>query len=319
MLIRRLATLAGLAVVGTTLTACGGGDPATLAGAEDAVEDYLDAIEDGDWDDACEALTKDGRQALIDEWNAGMDSDDQADTCEEAMKSGWMLYSMFSGGKDLDLDVDRFDSEETGEGEASVKVTYEDASNGTETYRLVYVDDEWLIDYHGDESAEDHGETEEEGNTEEEETPEPAETTTAPPTPTVMGLPAPVGDWVVTITDLNTDATKAIKKANEFNDPARHRYVLVTFTATYNGSERTADTSGDLTWTLTGTDQTVLHEADAVTPFSSEDRSTTVRTGGTVEGQIVFDVDPAVLTGALLSVESYGDDFESEYVDFQLP
>ena len=94
--------------------------------------------------------------------------------------------------------------------------------------------------------------------------------------------------------------------------------MLVTYDATYNGTERTADAWADLTWTLTGSDNQILDVASEVTPADDQEWPSEARKGGTVHQQTVFDVNPAVLTGAILSVEGYDADYNDVYADFAL-
>lgn len=139
----------------------------------------------------------------------------------------------------------------------------------------------------------------------------------AAPEVTPVGTKVAVGDWEVKVTKVQLDAGALIHQANEFNDKASGQYVLVTYEATYSGAERTADAS-DLTWTFTGADQKVITEASQVTPADNEEWPTSARTGGTVRGQALFDVPPAQITGGLLSVEGYDDEYDTVYADFSL-
>jgi hypothetical protein len=72
-----------------------------------------------------------------------------------------------------------------------------------------------------------------------------------------------------------------------------------------------------LRWSLTGTDAVVLDPASVVTPYEDQSKPTEVRTGGTVEWQVPFDADPALVTGGLLTVASWTGTAD-EYVDFQI-
>jgi hypothetical protein len=131
-----------------------------------------------------------------------------------------------------------------------------------------------------------------------------------------LGDTVEVGDWSVTVTKVALNANAAIQKANMFNEKPRGQYVLVSYDATYNGSERTADAWMDLTWTLTGNDSKILDESSTVTPAEDKDEPTEARRGGTVSLQAVFDVKPKVLHGSILSVEGYDANFDSFYADF---
>jgi hypothetical protein len=128
-----------------------------------------------------------------------------------------------------------------------------------------------------------------------------------------------LGDWDVKVTEVLVNAEATIHKANQFNDKPKGTYVLVTYEATYNGSERTADAWMDLTWSFTGTDGQVNDTASAVTPADDQSWPTEARTGGTIKGQEVFDINPALIHGGLLTVEAYDANFDTVYADFLVP
>lgn len=131
-----------------------------------------------------------------------------------------------------------------------------------------------------------------------------------------LGDTVSVGTWDVRVTDVNLNASTEIEKANEFNDRAKGTYVLISFDATYSGSERTADAFWDLTWTFTTSDDQVRNTADAVTPSDSKESPTTARNGGTVSTQVVFDLPPKLVKGGLLTVEGYDDNYDTVYAEF---
>lgn len=125
-----------------------------------------------------------------------------------------------------------------------------------------------------------------------------------------------LGDWEVTVTDIDFNAADQIAEANQFNDEASGRYVLATYEATYHGDERTADLFA-LSWSFTTTDQEVHQPASVVTPLEDTDEPTSVRKGGTLKAEVVFDLDPKLVDGGLLSVESYTD-IDSVYADINI-
>jgi hypothetical protein len=302
-LLRPALAAACFTIAGATLSGCGGDDPATPEGAEEAVRDYLAAFEDRDYDDVCDYWTEDNQERSIEEWNEDFGSDEPVDSCEDMLRQGVLLMEAFS--EDLDLSIDTISSEETGENTAEVTVVYKDEDSDDGNFQMVYEDGEWLVD----------DETDEEDD---EESTDPSEETSEPPAePTAIGAPATLGSWTITVTDVDENAGQEIEAANEFNDPAQHQYLMVTFTATYNGTERTADAVSDLQWSLTGSDAVVLDPASAVTPYENQSKPTEVRTGGTVEWQVPFDADPALVTGGLLTVASWTGSSD-EYIDFQL-
>jgi hypothetical protein len=134
--------------------------------------------------------------------------------------------------------------------------------------------------------------------------------------PVKLGDTVKVGDWMVRVTAVNTNANAVIHSANMFNDPPKGQYVLVTYTAKYTGHDRTGDPTMDLEWTMTTPDHKVHDTAMAVTP-SEEGNGwpTETRTGGTVRGQEAFDVPAAQVHRSLVSVQDFLDD---NYADFPL-
>lgn len=131
-----------------------------------------------------------------------------------------------------------------------------------------------------------------------------------------LGDTVVVGDWKVKVTEVNLNADPILAKANMFNDKAKGRFVLVTWEATYTGTERTADVGMDLTWSFTTTDNKIHDEAMAVTPADNQSWPTEARRGGTVKYQSVFDLIPAKTSGGLLTVEGYDDSFDTVFADF---
>jgi hypothetical protein len=131
-----------------------------------------------------------------------------------------------------------------------------------------------------------------------------------------LGDTVEVGDWAVKVTDVDKNADKIMTKANMFNGKPKGQYVLVTYNATYNGSERTADAWVDLTWSLTTNDSQIHDPTSAVTPADEHSWPTSARKGGTVKLQVAFDVKPDLLPGSILSVEGYNKNFETVYADF---
>lgn len=126
-----------------------------------------------------------------------------------------------------------------------------------------------------------------------------------------VGDTVQIGDWSVRVTKVSLNADRAIHSANMFNDRPKRgtHFVMVTFTARYDGAERKSDVLYDLTWTLTQKDNKVLDEASEVTPMDEASAPTTARRHGTVTHQVVFDA----ASVALVSVEDY-----DNYADFEV-
>jgi hypothetical protein len=306
-LIRPALTTACLVLAAAAATACSDDDrPATPEGAEDTVRDYLKAFGDRDYDDACDYWTDDYRDRTIEEWNSDFGGDDPVDSCEDMLRQGVMLAGAF--GEELDLSVDSISSEETGEDEVLVTVVYKDEDSDDGEFVMVREDGGWLVN---DELDDDEAD-------EDDASPEPSEETSEPPAePSAIGTPATLGSWTVTVSDVDLDAGPELGKGNLYNSAARDQYLLVTYSATYNGTERTADVMWDLEWSLTGTDSVVREPSLATTPAENQGKPTEVRTGGTIEWQVPFDVDPTVVEGGLLTVSTWTGE-EDVYVDFQL-
>lgn len=139
---------------------------------------------------------------------------------------------------------------------------------------------------------------------------------TAVPATAGIGDTVEVGDWQVKVTKVQLDAAEVIHKANQFNDRPKGNYVLVTYEGTYIGSERSADVWADLTWTFTTTDSQVHETSSQVTPFENQELPTEARAGGTVQHQVVFDLDPKLIQGGTLTVEGYDENYDTVYADF---
>lgn len=133
-----------------------------------------------------------------------------------------------------------------------------------------------------------------------------------------IGGTASVGAWDVTVTEVETDATEILGKSAYYNEDASGQYLLVTYEATYTGSERMGDVDVDLTWSLTGADSQVYESTYATTPAEDESWPSEARAGGTVRQQAVFDLPPEQADGGILTVESYDDELNLLFADFQL-
>lgn len=133
-----------------------------------------------------------------------------------------------------------------------------------------------------------------------------------------LGTPAEVGDYSVTVTAVNQDATQVIADANSFNAAADGRYVLVDLTATYNGDQPEANPWIDLTTGFQGTDARNYSttSCDAVVPNAAFDQPG-LRAGGTASYQVCFDVPVEAIAGGLVSVEQFAN-FEDDQVAWKL-
>lgn len=137
---------------------------------------------------------------------------------------------------------------------------------------------------------------------------------TAAPETTPVGTTVSVANWDVKVTKVVKDADPLVKAANMYNDPADGQYVLVTYKATYRGTERKVDIESDLTWSFTDSAQVSHDSASQVTP--ADDKPSEARTGGTVTGDVAFDIPAKRINGGLITVEGYDEEFNSVYADF---
>jgi len=138
-----------------------------------------------------------------------------------------------------------------------------------------------------------------------------------PVSPTfALGEVARVGDWDVRITDIDRDATRLLLNVNQYNDPPRHQYVLVTYEATYWGDSPTGDAYMDLMWDFVGTDNLLYEETAVVNVADDEDWPEDARRGGTVTSQHSFDVPGSLISGGSIQVRVTGD---TQYVEFLVP
>lgn len=149
--------------------------------------------------------------------------------------------------------------------------------------------------------------------------PPPTDTTSEQPSPTTeIGELVSVGSWDVRVTKVVKNADAIIEQANEYNEPPRGQFVLVTFEATYNGTDRKASTWVDLTWSFTSADGKISQTASQVTPADNQEWPEEARPGGTVRQQEVFDIPADQISGAVLTVEAYDDNFDTVYSDFPI-
>lgn len=124
--------------------------------------------------------------------------------------------------------------------------------------------------------------------------------------PMTVGQATQVGDWDVTVDEIDLDATDRVTSANEYNDPPKNgNYALVTITTTYLG-DGDGNAGFDLKAVLSGDDRRQYADTDcqASLPDAMFDQPT-VENGGTVTGQFCIDYpDSAVGDAAGLFVEA---------------
>jgi hypothetical protein len=135
-----------------------------------------------------------------------------------------------------------------------------------------------------------------------------------------LGQPATVADWQITIDSVQRNANATVIKAsNDFITPPKKQYVLVTFEAEYDGPHGSGDVVGDLTWTVTGADNRSYDSSLTPPPAVYQNWASTVRASRTVRYQVVFDIDPATLANASLTVSATpANSFDPKFADFRL-
>jgi len=121
--------------------------------------------------------------------------------------------------------------------------------------------------------------------------------------PLPLGTTAKVGDWEVTIKEVNTNANDVIAAANQFNDPPAEgsQYVLATVDAKYVGAE-----SGtfwvDMSYKFYGSGGNTFDESMAVSPNPISNAGETFP-GATISGDMVFEVPSDQIEGGAIIME----------------
>jgi hypothetical protein len=149
--------------------------------------------------------------------------------------------------------------------------------------------------------------------------PAPAEQPAAPAAVVPLGVPAQVGDYLVSVDAVELDGNATVADANQFNEPPTGQYVVAQLTATYTGADEGMP-GWDLTTVFHGSDARQYADTDcsAVLPDDAMD-APTLNPGGVDTFQFCLDVPPAAITGGQLSVEptvSF-DDSERVFYAFQ--
>jgi hypothetical protein len=147
-------------------------------------------------------------------------------------------------------------------------------------------------------------------------TDEPTPTEVALETTFAVGDEVDLGNWSVTVTDVQLNADKILMQPDFYNQKPKGQYVLATYKATYTGTERSADVIIDLSWSFTTTDN-VIHEVAYQTTPGDENPDGT-RTGGTLTKDVEFDLKPDLIKGGVLSVSTYDANFDEVYADFPI-
>ncbi|MGY1831833.1 DUF4190 domain-containing protein [Geodermatophilus sp. SYSU D01180] len=149
---------------------------------------------------------------------------------------------------------------------------------------------------------------------------EPAPEEAAPADEVVpLGVPAQVGDYLVTVDAVELDADEAVLAAYEYNEPATGQYVLTQLTVTYTGT--TEGMPGfDLTTVFHGSDARQYSDAECTAILADDAMDApTLNPGGSDTFQFCMDVPPAAIAGGQLSVEPTVSFDSTDRVFYALP
>ncbi|GAB3224536.1 hypothetical protein GCM10027447_13250 [Glycomyces halotolerans] len=125
---------------------------------------------------------------------------------------------------------------------------------------------------------------------------------TSPDAPLPAGSAVEVGDWTITVTDVELDATETILAENEFNEPPADGFqqAMYTIEGTYNGDE-----TGTLWLDVTVgvyADNTFYSECLNVVPGDLID-APDVSGGGSASGASCAEIPSDAADGALVYIE----------------
>jgi hypothetical protein len=113
--------------------------------------------------------------------------------------------------------------------------------------------------------------------------------------PLLIGTAADIGGgWFVSVVDINFDATDVILAENMFNEPPEPgtQYVLITISATYEGSDASAVLLAGNAFNLVGESNVAYQTFDPACGVTPDDfPMTEVFAGGTLTGTVCFAAD----------------------------
>lgn len=137
--------------------------------------------------------------------------------------------------------------------------------------------------------------------------------------PLAIGESATIGDYEVTLIEVDVDANDEVAAAAEFNEPPeKGRYVLFTYEATYVGEDE-GTPSFDLTGVLSGGDSVQYSSNDCFqTLGDSSSLGVTVENGGTARVTDCIDTTPEAIDGGALFIEAFVS-FDEDRVYWALP
>ncbi|WP_146068505.1 MULTISPECIES: hypothetical protein [unclassified Arthrobacter] len=118
-----------------------------------------------------------------------------------------------------------------------------------------------------------------------------------------LGADAEVGEYTVTVSSVQLDATDAILGFNRFNDPPEGQYVLITLDVVYTGTEE-GNPWIDLTTKFVGSDSRQYGESTCMASLDLPAFDVpTLENGGTGQFEVCMDVPAAAIPGKRVLVE----------------
>ena len=118
-----------------------------------------------------------------------------------------------------------------------------------------------------------------------------------------LGTAAEVGEYTVTVSSVQLNATDAILGFNEFNEAPEGQYVLMTLDVVYNGNEE-GDPWLDLSPAFVGSDSRQYDESTCTAALDLEGSAVpTLENGGAAQYEVCMDVPAAALPGQRVLVE----------------
>ena len=139
-----------------------------------------------------------------------------------------------------------------------------------------------------------------------------------------VGKAGNLPNWSLRVLAVDTDAWDAIKEENQFNDPPNdgHKFVTVRLEVQYTGPGESPDLVWDLTPKAVGVSRVGYDDGFfncGVIPDSLKDQPRELFTGGTVSGNVCFEVREKDLSSLLLYVDESGGLFTAATVWMDLP
>ena len=118
-----------------------------------------------------------------------------------------------------------------------------------------------------------------------------------------LGTAAEVGEYSVSVSSVQLNATDAILEFNEFNEAPDGQYVLITLDVVYNGNEE-GDPWLDLTPAFVGSDSRQYDESTCLAVLDLQGTSVpTLENGGAAQYEVCMDVPATALPGQRVLVE----------------